>query len=155
VTTHGSAPPNFVGKNVEALRAAIQDWIYTFDSMESLDAQLDEAKVATGRLRDVTEFHESDWAKTWVITIPAPQWHFSERATSRGAMYRRWDDKTGRRRLPAVRIAAGSSTGDLRTDLRAGESSALTFQQIADYRLVADQAFVARVVEGLLLPACT
>jgi crotonobetainyl-CoA:carnitine CoA-transferase CaiB-like acyl-CoA transferase len=82
--------PDLRRQNVDALRAIIQDWIYTFDSMESLDAQLDEAKVATGRLRGVTEFHESDWAKTWVttrevsdrhggvITIPAPPWHFSD-----------------------------------------------------------------------------
>jgi crotonobetainyl-CoA:carnitine CoA-transferase CaiB-like acyl-CoA transferase len=77
-------------QNFEALHAIVQDWIYTFDSMESLDAQFDEAKIATGRLRDMTEFNDTEWAKTWVttrevsdrhggvITIPAPPWHFSD-----------------------------------------------------------------------------
>jgi crotonobetainyl-CoA:carnitine CoA-transferase CaiB-like acyl-CoA transferase len=57
--------------------------------MDALDAQFDEAKVATGRLRDIGEFHQTDWAKDWVttrevddrhggtMTIPAPPWHFS------------------------------------------------------------------------------
>ncbi|OBI51251.1 CaiB/BaiF CoA-transferase family protein [Mycobacterium sp. E796] len=79
-------------KNLAVLHSIVQDWIYTFDSMESLDAQFDEAKIATGRLRDTAEFNETDWAKTWVttrevsdrqggvITIPAPPWHFSEDA---------------------------------------------------------------------------
>ncbi|OBG19257.1 CaiB/BaiF CoA-transferase family protein [Mycobacterium sp. 852002-51057_SCH5723018] len=76
-------------QNIAVLHGIIQDWIYTFDSMESLDAQFDEAKVATGQLRDVAEFNDTDWAKSWVttrevsdrnggvITIPAPPWHFS------------------------------------------------------------------------------
>jgi crotonobetainyl-CoA:carnitine CoA-transferase CaiB-like acyl-CoA transferase len=57
--------------------------------MGSVDAQFDEAKIATGQLRDMAEFNETDWAKAWVttrevsdrhggvITIPAPPWHFS------------------------------------------------------------------------------
>jgi crotonobetainyl-CoA:carnitine CoA-transferase CaiB-like acyl-CoA transferase len=57
--------------------------------MESVDAQFDEAKVATGQLRDIADFNDTDWAKSWVttrevsdrnggvITIPAPPWHFS------------------------------------------------------------------------------
>jgi crotonobetainyl-CoA:carnitine CoA-transferase CaiB-like acyl-CoA transferase len=77
-------------QNFEELHAIVQDWIYTFDSMESLDAQFDEAKIATGRLRDMDEFNDTEWAKTWVttrevsdrsggvITIPAPPWHFSD-----------------------------------------------------------------------------
>lgn len=76
-------------QNIAALHGIIQGWIYTFDSMESLDAQFDEAKVATGQLRDIADFNDTDWAKSWVttrevsdrnggvITIPAPPWHFS------------------------------------------------------------------------------
>jgi crotonobetainyl-CoA:carnitine CoA-transferase CaiB-like acyl-CoA transferase len=76
-------------QNLEALHAIVQTWIYTFDSMESLDAQFDEAKIATGQLRDITDFSETAWAKGWgvtrevpdrhggSITIPAPPWHFS------------------------------------------------------------------------------
>ena len=81
--------PELRRQNLEALHAIVQTWIYTFGSMESLDAQFDEAKIATGRLRDISEFNETDWAKGWVttrevsdrhggsITIPAPPWHFS------------------------------------------------------------------------------
>ena len=77
-------------KNFKALHGIVQNWIYTFESMESLDAQFDEAKIATGRLRDIADFNETDWATGWVttrevsdrhggvITIPAPPWHFSD-----------------------------------------------------------------------------
>jgi crotonobetainyl-CoA:carnitine CoA-transferase CaiB-like acyl-CoA transferase len=81
--------PELRKENFAALHTIVQNWISTFESIESLDAQLDEAKVATGRLRDITEFNETDWAKAWVttrevddrhggtMTIPAPPWHFS------------------------------------------------------------------------------
>ncbi|HXA90827.1 MAG TPA: CaiB/BaiF CoA-transferase family protein [Mycobacterium sp.] len=81
--------PELRKQNLEVLHAIVQNWIYTFDSMGALDAQFDEAKIATGQLRDMTEFNETDWAKGWVttrevsdrhggtITIPAPPWHFS------------------------------------------------------------------------------
>jgi crotonobetainyl-CoA:carnitine CoA-transferase CaiB-like acyl-CoA transferase len=56
--------------------------------MESLDAQLDEAKIATGRVRSIKEFADSDWARAWnairtvsdrsggEIKIPGRPWHF-------------------------------------------------------------------------------
>ena len=81
--------PELRKANLAALHAIVQNWIWTFDSMESLDAQFDEAKVATGQLRDIAEFNETSWAKAWVttrevddrnggtVTIPAPPWHFS------------------------------------------------------------------------------
>jgi crotonobetainyl-CoA:carnitine CoA-transferase CaiB-like acyl-CoA transferase len=81
--------PELRKQNLEALHTIVQNWIYTFDSMGSVDAQFDEAKIATGQLRDLAEFNETDWAKGWVttrevsdrhggvITIPAPPWHFS------------------------------------------------------------------------------
>jgi crotonobetainyl-CoA:carnitine CoA-transferase CaiB-like acyl-CoA transferase len=81
--------PELRRQNHDALHAIVQTWIYTFDSMGSLDAQFDEAKIATGQLRDITEFSETEWAKGWgvtrevsdrhggSITIPAPPWHFS------------------------------------------------------------------------------
>jgi crotonobetainyl-CoA:carnitine CoA-transferase CaiB-like acyl-CoA transferase len=81
--------PELRKENLAALHAIVQNWISTFDSMDSLDAQFDEAKVATGRLRNINEFNDTDWAKAWVttrevddrhggtITIPAPPWHFS------------------------------------------------------------------------------
>jgi len=81
--------PELRKQNLRVLHAIVQNWIYTFDSMDSLDAQFDEAKIATGQLRDIHEFSETDWAKGWGITrevsdrhggsikIPAPPWHFS------------------------------------------------------------------------------
>jgi crotonobetainyl-CoA:carnitine CoA-transferase CaiB-like acyl-CoA transferase len=81
--------PELRKQNLEALHAIVQTWIYSFDSMGSLDAQFDEAKIATGQLRDMSEFNETDWAKGWgttrevsdrhggAITIPAPPWHFN------------------------------------------------------------------------------
>ena len=81
--------PRLRKQNFEALHAIVQHWIWTFESMDALDAQFDEAKLATGQLRDISEFNETGWAKTWVttrevsdrhggaITIPAPPWHFS------------------------------------------------------------------------------
>lgn len=66
----------------------MQTWINTFEDMASLDAQLDEAKIATGQLREPAEFAASEWASAWgvtrevsdraggAITIPAPPWHF-------------------------------------------------------------------------------
>ncbi|MEZ0351077.1 CaiB/BaiF CoA transferase family protein [Mycobacterium sp. pR1184] len=81
--------PELRRQNLEALHAIVQTWIYTFDSMDSLDAQFDEAKIATGQLRDIAEFSRTEWAKGWgvtrevpdrhggSITIPAPPWHFN------------------------------------------------------------------------------
>jgi len=81
--------PELRRANLAALHTIVQNWIWTFESMYTLDAQFDEAKVATGRLRDINEFNETHWAKDWVttrevddrnggtITIPAPPWHFS------------------------------------------------------------------------------
>ena len=52
-------------RHLEALHRIVQEWIWTFGDMESLDAQLDEAKIATGRVRSIKEFANSDWARTW------------------------------------------------------------------------------------------
>jgi crotonobetainyl-CoA:carnitine CoA-transferase CaiB-like acyl-CoA transferase len=81
--------PELREQNLAALHDIVQRWIDTFADMDSLDAQFDEAKIATGRVRDVTEFVETEWARQWgvtrqvpdreggEITIPAPPWHFS------------------------------------------------------------------------------
>lgn len=77
-------------KNLNALHSIVQDWILTFSDLESLDAQMDEAKIATGRVRTVKEFAASDWAQEWnairtvsdraggKISIPGRPWHFDE-----------------------------------------------------------------------------
>jgi crotonobetainyl-CoA:carnitine CoA-transferase CaiB-like acyl-CoA transferase len=67
----------------------VQRWIWTFDDIASLDAQLDEAKIASGRVRDITEIAASEWAAQWGatrtvpdgaggrITVPGLPWHFT------------------------------------------------------------------------------
>ncbi|GAA4821271.1 CoA transferase [Actinomycetospora corticicola] len=75
--------------NFAALHAIVQTWIGTFDTMGALDAQFDEAKIATGIVRGIDEFAASEWADEWgvtrtvsdraagTITIPGMPWHFS------------------------------------------------------------------------------
>jgi crotonobetainyl-CoA:carnitine CoA-transferase CaiB-like acyl-CoA transferase len=58
----------------------------------SLDAQLDEAKIPIGALRDISEFAETDWATQWEATrtvpdgaggriiVPGRPWHFTNAA---------------------------------------------------------------------------
>ena len=83
------ATPSDRLRNLEALREIIQNWIWTFQDTASLNAQLDEAKIATGRVRDIREFAASDWATEWgavrsvadgnggTISVPGRPWHFS------------------------------------------------------------------------------
>jgi crotonobetainyl-CoA:carnitine CoA-transferase CaiB-like acyl-CoA transferase len=82
--------PELRQRNLAALHAIVQDWIRTFTDIESLDAQLDEAKIATGQIRTVREFADSDWARDWSavravpdrsggeIRIPGRPWHFRD-----------------------------------------------------------------------------
>lgn len=75
--------------NRDVLHQIIQTWIYTFADMASLDAQFDEAKIATGQLRGLKEFADSEFAREWgvtrevpdrnggTMTIPGAPWHFS------------------------------------------------------------------------------
>jgi crotonobetainyl-CoA:carnitine CoA-transferase CaiB-like acyl-CoA transferase len=82
--------PQARAQNLDALRAIVQEWIWTFDDMASLDAQFDEAKIATGRMRTVGELAGTEWARQWVTTrtvpdrnggrinVPGRPWHFSE-----------------------------------------------------------------------------
>jgi len=77
-------------RNLAALHGIVQEWIWTFGDMESLDAQLDEAKIATGQVRTIKEFADSDWAQAWnavrtvsdrsggEIKIPGRPWHFAD-----------------------------------------------------------------------------
>jgi crotonobetainyl-CoA:carnitine CoA-transferase CaiB-like acyl-CoA transferase len=81
-------------RNLEALHQIVQDWIGTFADMESLDAQMDEAKIATGQLRTVKEFAAGDWAQAWQavrnvpdgqggeIRVPGRPWHFDEQVAA-------------------------------------------------------------------------
>jgi len=59
-------------QNLVALHGIIQAWINTFPDTATLDAQLDEAKIAMGQVRTLQEFGESEWAEAWgaVQTVP-------------------------------------------------------------------------------------
>jgi crotonobetainyl-CoA:carnitine CoA-transferase CaiB-like acyl-CoA transferase len=79
-------------RNLEALHQIVQRWIWTFTDVASLDAQLDEAKIPIGALRDISEFAETDWATLWGatrtvpdgaggrITVPGRPWRFNAAA---------------------------------------------------------------------------
>jgi crotonobetainyl-CoA:carnitine CoA-transferase CaiB-like acyl-CoA transferase len=84
------ATPEARVQNLHALHTIVQEWIWTFEDMASLDAQLDEAKLPTGRMRTIGGLAGSEWAQQWVatrtvpdrsggeITVPGRPWHFSE-----------------------------------------------------------------------------
>jgi crotonobetainyl-CoA:carnitine CoA-transferase CaiB-like acyl-CoA transferase len=81
-------------RNLAALHRIVQEWIWTHRDMETLDAQLDEAKIATGQVRSTKEFAASDWAHDWdavrtvsdrsggEIKIPGRPWHFADQAAA-------------------------------------------------------------------------
>jgi crotonobetainyl-CoA:carnitine CoA-transferase CaiB-like acyl-CoA transferase len=83
------ATPQDRRRNLDALHEVVQRWIWTFTDVASLDAQLDEAKIPIGAMRDISEFAETDWATHWGatrtvpdgaggrITVPGRPWHFS------------------------------------------------------------------------------
>lgn len=89
-------------QNYEALHAIIQTWILTFRDLKSLDAQLDEAKIAIGQIRTLKELANTEWAQQWGAVQDVPDrrggtyklhgypWHFS-------------DDTLGQRAAPAFR----------------------------------------------------
>jgi len=80
--------PQLRARHIHELRAIVQTWIYTFDDMASLDAQLDEAKMASGVVRTPREFAAGEWAQAWPAVrevpdraggkfmIPGSPWHF-------------------------------------------------------------------------------
>jgi crotonobetainyl-CoA:carnitine CoA-transferase CaiB-like acyl-CoA transferase len=75
--------------NLQAFYDIFQLWVLTFPTLEMLDAQLDEAKLAFGVVRPLSEFADSEWAKWWgavvevddrqggTIRIPGAPWRFS------------------------------------------------------------------------------
>ena len=76
--------------NLEALKAVVQAWIYSFATLEALDAQFDEAKIAIGEVRPLEAIADSDWADYWGATLnvddrnggefrlPGRPWKFSD-----------------------------------------------------------------------------
>jgi crotonobetainyl-CoA:carnitine CoA-transferase CaiB-like acyl-CoA transferase len=52
-------------QNYHALHAIIQTWMFSFRDLKSLDAQLDEAKIAIGEIRTLKELADTEWAQQW------------------------------------------------------------------------------------------
>jgi crotonobetainyl-CoA:carnitine CoA-transferase CaiB-like acyl-CoA transferase len=79
--------------NYDALHEIIQNWVYAFSDLGSLDAQLDESKIAIGVMRSLKELAETEWATYWGAVrevsdrlggnyhLPGHPWHFSESTT--------------------------------------------------------------------------
>ncbi|WP_233838533.1 CaiB/BaiF CoA transferase family protein [Paraburkholderia sp. ZP32-5] len=108
-------------QNYDELHALIQSWMLSFRDLATLDAQLDEAKIAMGQIRSLKEVADTDWAKQWGAVhevsdrrggsylIHGYPWHFS-------------DDELGMRAAPALRgehneqvfLDAGMSTAEVR-----------------------------------------
>ena len=84
--------------NFGALHQIIQSWMLTFPDMATLDAQLDEAKIAMGQIRSIKDLAKSEWSDYWgavqrvsdrsggEYTLPGRPWRFSgEELTPIGA----------------------------------------------------------------------
>jgi crotonobetainyl-CoA:carnitine CoA-transferase CaiB-like acyl-CoA transferase len=84
-------------KNVAALHEIVQKWILTFPSLEALNAQLDEAKLAFGVVRPMEDIARSEWGEWWGALrevddraggkafIPGAPWRFSKEELPREA----------------------------------------------------------------------
>ncbi|HTJ98825.1 MAG TPA: CoA transferase [Bordetella sp.] len=64
------ATPELRRQNYPALHALVQTWILTFRDLGSLDAQLDESKIAIGQVRSTKELCESEWGEYWGAVRP-------------------------------------------------------------------------------------
>lgn len=69
--------PRFVTSALRSTHRAqfeeiIQKWIWTFADMASLDAHLDQAKLAIGEVRTVEQLAASEWADYWGATLNVP-----------------------------------------------------------------------------------
>ena len=89
-------------QNYDELHAVIQTWMYSFHDLQSLDAQLDESKIAIGEIRSLEKLAETDWARQWGAV--------QEVSDRRGGTYRLhgypWrfsDEDLGTRAAPAFR----------------------------------------------------
>jgi len=58
--------------NFGALHQIIQNWMMTFPDMATLDAQLDEAKIAMGQIRSLKDLASSPWSEYWGAVQQVP-----------------------------------------------------------------------------------
>jgi len=83
------ATPSARVANLAELHAVVQRWVRSFPTRAALAAQLDEAKIAIGTVRTISELATTEWAHSWgavqsvddrsggVYSIPGPPWKFS------------------------------------------------------------------------------
>jgi crotonobetainyl-CoA:carnitine CoA-transferase CaiB-like acyl-CoA transferase len=76
-------------ENLDALLEILQDWVYTFDDVEALDAALRSARLVMGHVRTLTEAAATEWAKArgaivevsdrgdGTFKVPNSPWRFS------------------------------------------------------------------------------
>ena len=76
-------------QNYKDLMKEVNDWVSTFRNAEDLEAQVGEAGLAIGKLRNMKEFAEGPWGNYWqiirkikidkdnIIKIPGLPWKFS------------------------------------------------------------------------------
>ena len=76
-------------QNYKDLMKEVNDWVSTFRNAEDLEAQVGEAGLAIGKLRNMKEFAEGPWGDYWqiirkikidkdnIIKIPGLPWKFS------------------------------------------------------------------------------
>jgi len=62
-------------QNFAALHAIVQGWMLSFPDMTTLDAQLDEAKIALGEIRSIRALADSDWSRYWGAVQEVPDRH--------------------------------------------------------------------------------
>ena len=75
--------------NYDGLHGLVQTWICSFHDLETLDAQLDEAKIAIGVIRTTKDLAKTEWARYWnavrqvpdraggTYRLPGHPWRFS------------------------------------------------------------------------------
>jgi len=83
------ATANLRRKNLAPLLAEVRAWLGTFENLEQLQAQVSESGLAVGRVRTISQFADSEWAKEWnavvevddraggTVRMPGNPWIFS------------------------------------------------------------------------------
>jgi crotonobetainyl-CoA:carnitine CoA-transferase CaiB-like acyl-CoA transferase len=114
-------------QNYEQLHAVIQTWMLSFRDLKTLDAQLDEAKIAIGQIRTLKELGKTEWAQQWGAV--------HEVSDRRGGSYLihgyPWkfsNEELGPRSAPAFRgedneqvfLSSGMSEAQVRTAIECG-----------------------------------
>ncbi|MFC6949622.1 CaiB/BaiF CoA transferase family protein [Paraburkholderia dipogonis] len=99
-------------KHLKELHAIVQKWMLTFRTLADLDAQLDEAKIAMGRLRGLNALADSEWSEYWGATRKSRTVEGASTAfpVGRGASPRIHWCRSGTRHFAASITALSSST---------------------------------------------